>query len=160
MKDKVIKSKVNGKASKDVNKINRHKLEADKQRGMMKTGVNLSNETVDRIISVGNKEYVEGVYDICKNYKGNRLCNINRFLYDTRLQPKERLCYKYSVTPIACEGWLRDKKRVSVRYVDKPNDIPISVHKPFIVEYGEIEFKCKNQKEVVNKIKAFAGIKY
>ena len=138
-----------GRACKDLNNPTRRKKEADKTRGYQKLGMTITNEEIKKMREVAKREKELGYMEYCKSYKGNKLSVINRFLFDTTLQPKERICYRYIATPERCKGKLRDKTIISVNYT---SDLKYELQ----VE-GETKGIFKNQELTVEYIKKMIG---
>mgnify|MGYP000848154880 CR=1 FL=1 len=146
---------------KDMSRINRGIRDSDKVRAKMKEGVNLSNKEIERVLRIADIEEESGVNEYCRCYKGNRLHTVNKFLYDTSLQPKERICYRYVAIPTECKGRLRNRAEVRVTYKTKQDTAMLKDFKPYVLYMNDKKVgEHKNQLKVIEHIKKIIGWKY
>ncbi|NCU28689.1 MAG: hypothetical protein EOM85_03415 [Candidatus Moranbacteria bacterium] len=132
----------------------RHVNNKDKKVQKRRTGIAITNKEVNRIIEVAEEEKRKGITDYCKCYKGNKISRINKFLYDTSLQPKERICFRFKAIETECRGKLRNGKEIRIVFINKLDNEQITKWLPFLLIYDNKKIgRFKNQKETIDKIK-------
>lgn len=143
-----------GRVNKSYKDPYRYKKQKDKERQMKRIGYNLSEEKIEKIIQVADREKELGFTNFCKCYKGNRLAYVNKFLFDTNLQAKERICYRYAAIAVKAKGKLRNGKEVKIAYIEKKPEEQVTKWKPYQLTYDEKKIgRYKSQREVIEKIK-------
>jgi len=102
----------------DYSRISRYKSEFDKKKGIKKRDIEITDKYILKVEKLAAYEKENGIDEWCSQTikgKSNYLRDVNRFLHNTDIMPRERICWKYQAKNKEVRGYMRNNDKVRIK---------------------------------------------